>query len=209
VKEIHFENFLPVLNLPVKNYLLSTHLVTMLPFCEILVFLMFVQDMKNPNDVGKALKGGFFIAALTILVIVMRDIAVLGDYTLFTATPTFAAIRLIDVGEILTRLDIVYATILIIMFFFKISILLYATVTGASKLFNIKDYKSLIAIITALVVIYANFIFLSTDAHTKWFNAAATYATFFLFILPAVTLIVSKIRKPVSTGKPDTSGMQI
>lgn len=200
--KMHPENFLPIFTVPVKNYLLSAHLVTMLPFCEVFVFLMMTQLMQKPQAAGKALRGGLLIGAALTLIIVMRDIAVMGDYTRYASSPTFSTIRLIDVGDVLTRLEIINAVFLMILLFFKTSILLYATVTGVGKLFHIERYDSFTFIIAAFVVVCANFFFKSSSEHMQWFQAAATYATFFFVVLPLMTLIISEIRKKAGKKPP-------
>ncbi len=199
--EMHPENFLPVFTVPLKNYMLSARYVVMLPFCEIFVFLMMTQYMDKPKAAGKALRGGLLIGVAVTLLLVVRDIAVLGDYTLYTSSPTFNTIRLIDVGDILTRLEIINAVLLIILLFFKTIILLYATVIGIAKLFNIEQYRSIALIIAAFVVVCANFFFRSSSEHTQWFAASATYATFYLLVLPLVTLITSEIKKKADKNK--------
>lgn len=193
--KMHPDNFLPIFTVPVKNYILSAHLVTMLPFCEIIAFLVMTQFMEKPKATGKALRGGLLIGAAVTLLLVLRDIAVLGDYTLYTSSPTFNTVRLVDVGDILTRLEIINAVLQIILLFFKTSILLYATVTGVGMLFHIEHYRSFVFIISALVIVSANFFFRSSFEQMQWMTAAGSYATIFLFILPLMTLIMSEIKK--------------
>jgi spore germination protein KB len=200
------KNLLPVLTLPVKNYLLSAHTVAMLPFCEILAFMMLAPYMQNPAELGAAMKKGFLIAALTILFIIMRDISILGGYATYASMPTYAVVRLIDIGDILTRLEIIYAVTLITLLFFKVSILYFGTVKGFSQLFGIEKYEVFTFMMGVLVIVCAGSFFTSDSEHTEWFRAAATYSTFFLFILPAVTLIVSEIRKKADADKQKTNG---
>jgi spore germination protein KB len=189
------ENLLPVFRLPVKNYLLGAHLTAMLPYCEVLVFLMFTPFLEKPEKTGVALRRGLLIAFAVLIVIIVRDVAVVGEFTLYTSMPTFNSIRLINVGDILTRLEIVFAVAVMMMLFFKVSILLFATVKGLSEVFGISQFREFTFIILALLVIYANAMFSSGFEQTKWFTTAATYSTFFLVVLPAVTLLVSELRK--------------
>lgn len=195
INRMHLENLLPAFILPVKNYLMSAHIVTMLSYCEVLAFLMFAPYMQKPDEMGKAMKRGLMIGFVVLLVIILRDIIVLGNYTLTTSSPTYNSIRLIDVGDILTRLEIIFAVALMTMLFFKVSILFFSTVSSFGQIFNIEQYKIFIYIFLALVVVYANGMFTSSSEHVKWTNSAPAYSTFFLFLLPLITLIVSEIRK--------------
>lgn len=202
IPKIEPQNLQPVFMIPAKYTLMSAHLVTMLPYAEIFVFLMMAGHFRKPETTGKALRRGLLIGAAVIFFLVVRDIAVLGGYTLYITNPTFSTIRLIDVGDILTRLEIINSVLLITLLFFKISILLYAVTAGVGQLFNIRESKSFSLIIGVLTVIGANVFFISTGEHQLWFEAAPTYSAFFLFVLPLLTLIISLIRKSAA-GSPE------
>jgi spore germination protein KB len=195
IPNMHLENLLPVFTIPLKNQLLGAHLIAMLPFCEIFAFMSMTQHMQKPALAGVALRRGLFIGAVVILWLVTRDIVVMGDYVLYTSSPTFNTVRMIDVGDLFTRVEIINAVLQIILLFFKVSILLFATVTGISKLFNIEQYGIFAYITGALVIICANFFFESTYEHAAWYTAGGAYATFFLIVIPLATLIVSMLRK--------------
>ncbi len=188
VTELNY--LLPVFTLPVENYL-----ITMLPFCEILSFMMLIPAMQKPEEFGRAMRRGLCIGAAILLLIVLRDITVLGKYTSIFAMPTFLSIRMIDIGDILTRLEIVYAVILVSLLFFKVSVVYYATVSSVGRLFETESYRPLIFIFGALIVLYAQASFALLAEHVEWnLTAAATYSTFFLLFLPLLTLIVSWLR---------------
>jgi spore germination protein KB len=197
INRIHLENLRPVFMAPLKNYLLGTHIVAMLPFCEVLTFLMFVPYLQKPDEAGKAFRRGIVLAFCVMLVIVLRDIVVLGKYSLYASSPTYSSIRLIDVGDILTRLEIVFAVMLMTMLFFKVSILFFTTVKALSQLLHIKDYSIFVNILVALCAVYSNAMFSSSFEHTQWTNTAAVYSTFFVLLLPLATLIVSEVQKKV------------
>ena len=194
INKMHPENLVPMFRVSVKNYLLGTHLTTMLPFCEIMALMMFTPYLQKPEETGKALRGGLLIGFIVLLTIIVRDIVVLGEYTLTATMPTYSSIRLIDVGDILTRLEIVFAVLLITMLFFKVSILFFSTVTGLSRLVHIDNHKIFIMILIALSVVYSNGMFRSVFEHTKWTTAAPVYSTFFLLVLPSVTLVIAFCR---------------
>jgi spore germination protein KB len=195
VKLIEPKNLLPVFTLPLKNYMIGIQIVTMMPYCEIVVFMMFYPYVKSAADFKKGMIRGLLLGSFILLIIVLRDISVQGSYLSMTTLPTFSTIRLIDTGDVLTRLDIIYAAILISLYFFKISALYFATVSAFSKLVRFEPYKQLILIFGVLIVIYTNAMFMSVSEHTKWkMTTAATYSTFFIVVLPLLTLIVSAVR---------------
>ncbi|NLT14731.1 MAG: endospore germination permease [Clostridiales bacterium] len=196
-------NLLPAFNLPLQKYLIGSHFVTMLPFCEIMSFMMFIPDMQKPEGFGRAMRSGLCIGAAVLVTIVLRDIMVLGQHVVISALPPYSTTRMIDVGDILTRLEIVYAVILISLLFFKVSVVYYATVSSVGSLLG-KSYRLFIFIFGALIVLYAEASFPASSEHTEWLmTAAATYSSFMLLILPLLTLIVSWIRGSLK-NKPES-----
>jgi spore germination protein KB len=141
------------------------------------------------------MRAGLSIGAVTLLIIVLRDITVLGKYIGAFALPTFSAIKLIDVGDVLTRLEIVYAVVLIILLFFKVSTVYYATVSGVGSLLGTVSYRWLIYVFGAMIVLYAQISFRASAEQGECLrSAAATYSAFFLLGLPLLTQIVSWLR---------------
>ena len=201
--KMHPSNLTPVFTLSVKNYLLGAHFTAMLPYCEIMAFMMFAPYLQKPGELGKALLRGLIIAFFVLLVIIVRDIVVIGNYIMYTSMPTYSSIRLIDVGDFLTRLDIIFAVMLVTMTFFKVSILLFSTVKSLGHVCKVENDGIFLLVITALCVIYSGVFFRSGFEHAKWFRTAAVYNTFFLVVLPSVTLIVSEIRLRAQKSAPD------
>jgi spore germination protein KB len=186
---------LPALTHQMKNYLIGAHIVTMIPFCEIVIFMMFLPYMEQPGEFGKAIRNGLKLGACTLIFIVLRDITVLGEFVAILAFPTFSVIQLINIGDILTRLEIIYAIVLITILFYKVSLIYMATVDGIGRLFKFQSYEFLVHITGALIILYSMAIFKSSIEHIRWGQtAASTYSTFFILILPMTTLIISLIR---------------
>lgn len=195
-RQIEWNNLFPLFTLPAENYIKGTHLVTVIPFCEIFAFLMLSPYMQKPEELGKTLRAGLVMGASFLFLIVLRDIAVMGNYLVVSTMPSFSVLRLINVSEILTRLEIIYAFVIISLFFFKISILYFAAVSGMSKLMKSESYQYLICIFGALIVVYTKDLFASAMEHAQWIlTAGQSYSTFFLILLPAITLIVAAVRK--------------
>ena len=194
INKIELNNFLPILMQPPKNYALAVFALLMLPLCEIFVFNIFAPDMSKPEAIGGALRGGIFIGGFLLLVIVVRDVAALDGYLQYTNSPTFSSIRLIDIGDFLTRLEILYASILITTFTFKISVCYYAAIAGLARLFRIENYRIFTGVFGVLIVVATRGIFESAFEHNEWKRSAPIYSTFFLILLPLIMLLVSFIR---------------
>ncbi len=202
IYKYNLKHLAPSFMLPARNYVIGTHIVTMLPFCEILAFTTFIPHLYRPNQFGRAMLKGLTIAAVMLLIVVLRDTVVLGKFITIFSMPSYYTARCIDIGDILTRVEIVYAIVLIGLLFFKVSITYYATIAGLTKILGTSMYQSLIYIIGALICIYAAACFPSLAGHVKWkMTAAPTFSTVFILILPLLTLIVSFIRNSLSPKK--------
>ena len=189
------KNLLPVFRQPLRNYLLGIQIVTMMPYCEIIVFMMYHPYTENSGALKKGLVKGLLIGSAVLLTVVLRDTMVQGNYLKFATLPTFSTIRLINIGDFLTRLEIIYAVTLMTLYFFKISTLYYAAVSCFCRMLKLNQNRSYVTIFGALAVIYTSAMFKSVAEHDSWkMSTAATYSTFFILILPLVTLSVLLIR---------------
>jgi len=197
IKYMRLDNLLPVFSLPVKNYMAGAHVTAMLPICEIMVFLMLTPNLTESGRAAWGFWTGAAIGALTLLFVVVNDTAILGAVASVVPTPTYTAILLINIGNVLTNMGVFYAILLMMLSFFKTSILLYAFFLGLKQLLNLKSYGFLLPTFSAIIVILSNAVFSSADEHAEWVNSglAPTYSTFFLLVLPAMTIMVYFIRK--------------
>lgn len=207
LNKVNFSNLQPMLSLPIMKYVQGTHQVAIMPFSDLFVFTMIFPNLKNPQKIKKPLFRGLIIGAISMLAIFLIDILVLGPAETLVIIPSFDVIRLINIENIITRMDFFFAVVFLLLFFFKISILLYITAKGIAQIFNIKTYNILVPIVGALTV---SFSLIAYDSSMESTHVRATispaYQTFFEFILPAITLIVAVIRgfkkpKAVTDGK--------
>lgn len=195
-KDIDIKNLQPSLSLPVEKYLIGTHTITMLPMCDLFILMMFLPDMHKPKEFGKAISRGLSIGAAILLFVVIRDITVLGGEITITSFPTLTTIRKIDIADILTRMDIFYILLLLSLMFYKVSMLFTACITGVQRLMRFDSYRFLVRSFGALLLIYTLIVFRATSEHLEFLHngAAVFFQTFFLFMLPLVTLITAVCR---------------
>lgn len=196
---MNFENFLPILHQPVNSYIHGTHIISTIPFGELVVFLMIAPNVEGKEKgLAKYFYGGFFIAALLILLVILRDTAVLGNMLELLSLPSFEALRLATLFETISHIEILFAVLLILFLFFKISILFYTSILAVSHFFKIKSYRPLILPASALIVVYSITIFENVIMHTTISRGTAPFFWVFIeMILPFITLIVSYIKKTI------------
>jgi spore germination protein KB len=200
---IDFENFLPILDHPIKSQIQVTHICSTIPFGEIVIFLMITPYIdKQPNKLLRYFIGGFLIGGILILLVLLRDIAVLGNTIGYFALPSFETLRLATLFKTISHMEILFAILLIILLFFKISFLFYASMLALSQILKIKSYRPIILPCAALVVVYAIITFEDAMQHIKVGQETVPFFwVFFEMLLPFITLIVSYIKKLACKNK--------
>lgn len=191
-----FSNFLPVFELSLKVYFQGIHIISIIQFCEIMVFLMIIPNLNSYKSARKYTLLGLTIVAFLLISVSARNTAVLGIASPIYFSDSYQAFRLIDIGDTLTKMDILFAIGLTLVLFIKICVLYYATVTSASQILHLRSYKPLILPIGSIAVCLSMILFSSViehNFHAK--NYYAILATPFEFVLPPLSLLIAKIRR--------------
>jgi spore germination protein KB len=131
-----------------------------------------------------------------MLIVIVRDAAVLGPLAAFSSSPSFETIRFIHIGTAITRIEIVYALFLIFLMFFKVSIVYYASVLAIAQLCKLRSYAMLVPVVGAIFVIMSMTSFENSMQSGYWGqNLAVVYSTFFEVGLPFFTLFAVLFKK--------------
>ena len=197
IDQMEMDNFLPILQEPTMTYVQATHIILAIPFGEIVVFLMINPNLDiEPKKRMSYLFYGFLLGGITLLLVVFRDIAVLSKTIEIFLLPSYETLRLISIHSTISRVEALFAISLIILMFFKISILYYISVLGIAHIFKMKSYKTLVLSVGVIIMIYSYTVYPSIIAHMESGSRTAPFGWIVVeAILPLITLIVAKIRK--------------
>ena len=204
VKQYHMENLLPVFEIPWKNLLAEQHGAATFLFGDTIVFLMIIPYLnpKNGKGIFKLTAAAFFLGGLLVAMVAIRNIGVLGMMNRINLYPTFQADRLINIGNLLTRLEIFTVTGFLAMGFINLSILFYATVLGGAELFGLRSYRPLILPVGILIALVAVINFKNITGVTRFAQQIyPIYTLPFQVGLPLLTFIIALVR-----GLPDKRG---
>ena len=196
--QMDFTNLLPIFTRPAAKYVQSVHIIATIPCGELVIFLMVTPCVKKltPREATKYWFGGIAMGMVILLVVLLRDIAVLGNALHLFALPGLVALRLANLGEALSRMEIIFAVALVMLLFFKVTVLCYVSTIAVAQLFNTTQYKRLAVIVGILILAYAPTLYPSFVEHGL---SAQTIVPFiwtpFQILLPLLTLILAKIRK--------------
>jgi len=208
ISDMDFSHFLPMLAKPAIKYVQATQIVAELPCLEVVALLMAVPMLKDNAKIRRYWLSGMTIAALLFVLITVRDTAVLGPASGILADNSFETVRLIDIGEFLTRIELIVALNYTASLFIKISVLYYVTVSAFSELLRIEQNSSLILPLGSIAMIFAVVKVESAVTHAVW---GAQYAAVFSFpctvFFPLLMVIVAAIRK-LKTAPPEAQMLQ-
>jgi spore germination protein KB len=200
LKDIDLKNLLPIMETPLKKLFMAAHGTATFPFGDTIVFMMIFPYLNDNRDSHRHLIFpviiSFLIGGLFLTIVSIRNIGVLGPMNEINFYPTFQTDRLINVGNLLTRLEILTVIGFLTMGFVKISVLLYATVLGGSQLFGLRTYRPLILPIGILMVIASLINFKNVTGNLAFAQQIyPIYALPFQVGIPLLTLIIGLIRK--------------
>ena len=198
IPNMRFSNFFPVLQMGLAAYGKAAFVLASAPFCEILVFLILLPYADPKADIRKSFLWGLLLGGFYLLLTFVRDIACLGTALSYLTEPTYETVRLINLMDIFSRLEIVYAFTLIVMRVFKLSVLFCAIVRCVEDVHGkpIEARGLCLSVIGIATVCAALFLFETGITLPEWFrNTGAYIFAVFEMAVPLLTLLVALLRR--------------
>ncbi|MBZ4653417.1 MAG: hypothetical protein JG781_756 [Peptococcaceae bacterium] len=194
-KDMKFTNLLPVFDIPLREFIKASHSAATFPFGETVAFLMVIPFLKKVKEAKTSSIIALIMAAMLLVVVAVRDTAVLGITKTISTYPAYQAVRLIDVGKILTRLEILIAINLLSMGFLKIAVLYYGAVLGTAQLLKLRSYLPLVLPMGAFMVSLSTLQFGSNIENINFAQEIYPYyALPFQVGLPLISLLIAILR---------------
>lgn len=167
------------------------------PFAETVAFLFFLNKEKNKDgSCSKMFVVSILIAGSCMFVVTVRNILVLGIENISKLYfVSYSAISLINIGNFLQRVEVLVSVNFLFAGFIKTSVCIFVACKGVSKLFRIKEYKTIAAPVVLLMLHLACFVYGSTMEMFQWAREIYKYyASLFQIIIPILTLVIVEIR---------------
>lgn len=188
-------NFLPAFETPLPVLLRGYHIIAALPLCEVFVFMMVMPGVDRPEKLTRMTLSGVGVAALLLLIISLRNTAVLGMSSSIQVGNSYQAVRMISIGDLFTRIELFLAISITSCLFVKIATCHFALVKGVTHVLGLRTGKPLIVPLGLLCVVLGYICYDSTIAHA---TLTSKYNMFYPlmpeFILPPVTVLVAALR---------------
>ena len=196
MKDINLKNLQPILEVPLKDLLMAAHGAASFPFAETVVFIMLIPYLKKNQGALLIVVKGLLLGGTLLVLVAIRNSSVLGTLAGIYNYQNFQTDRLINVGHLLTRLEILTVIAMVTMGFIKIAVLLFGTVLGSAQLLGLRSYRPLVVPIAILMMILSLINFKSVTENIAF--AQQLYPIFampFEIGIPLLTLLVAVIRK--------------
>jgi len=194
--EMEIDNLKPVLNKGAQPIIMGVFSIFAFPFAETVLFCIILTNLSKRKSSYRIYFWGLAIGGLTILVVVLRNILVLGETSYITTYfPSHKAVGRTDILDFIQRLEIIISINLLGGGLVKVSVCLFGASKGLASLFGYKDYRALVIPIALIMLNLSYLIYDSIMEMFQWaFKVWPYYAFIFQGVLPIIILIGGEIR---------------
>jgi spore germination protein KB len=165
------------------------------PFAETVLFLCIASIFKKNENPYKIYIKGLIIGGIIILIVVLRNLLVLGpNINNNMYFPSYITTRIVELGGRITRIEGAVTINFILAGITKVSICLLAAAKGISKIFNIRNHKELVVPSAIIILALCSFLYSNIIEMFSFIEVYTIYAFPFQFIIPIVVWIASEIK---------------
>ena len=207
IPNMRMRYLLPMLTFPPMRYVQGTHVSATICFGETIVFLALPPMLGREGGIKKPLLITAAVTTLVVFLLQIRSTLTLGPILPYVANPSYETIRLIDIDTVFTRLESIYALILVSLTFFRACTLLHASATGIAHVGRVEEshgpgsHGPIMLLTCGLCVVYALRAFHSYADSQAWAVSTSPFLlTAVEFVLPMLTLLTSWIRGAAGAG---------
>jgi len=201
------KNLKPFLYDGIKPVLGASLEVFSFPFAETVLFVCILEHLRKNGSPYKTYYASMLIGGAILLIISVRSILVLGfPMWQMQNFASYAATRLIRIGDFFQRIEASVAIVFIISGYTKATICLFSACKGIASIFNIKEYKHIAAPIGILMTQLSIIVYDNGAELAEW---AATIYPYFAFpfqvIIPLIIWIIAEIKIRMQKASPSQS----
>lgn len=196
VPVIEFNNLKPILEHSFKQMTTSAFSIFMVPFSQITILLGMADCFNIKNKEKKTYLLSIFITGIIMIIILLRNIMVLGVPLLKnTFFSSYEAARILKLGEFLTRIEGVVTINFVLAGITKMVMIAIVISKGLAHISKNFDYKKLIIPASLLVFAICPFLF---DDVVDMFDFAPIFGMYVIpiqVLLPIVILVFGLYKK--------------
>jgi spore germination protein KB len=165
------------------------------PFTESVLFTGIFYTLKTKQSPYKVYFFGTLLAGTVIIILTVRNIAVLGNMLGMYYFPSYIAVGRTSIGDFLQRFEGTVAIVMLVGVFIKASICLLVASKGLTRMFNLSDYKSIVIQLGLLMIFFSSTVYSNIMDMRYWAFKVYQYYTFPMeVLLPLVIWIFAEVR---------------
>jgi spore germination protein KB len=196
IKDLDISNLLPIFELNLRDFIQGLNIVVTIPFGEIILFIMLFPYTNPKSSIKKYSFLGLSIGALYCLIVIIRNVLVLGNITPIHVFQIYQVAKLINVGDIIVRTEVLIALIILFDIFVKICIYYLTALLAITQFLKLNSYKPLI-IPFGIITIVLSITLFDSEVY-EYYIATNIYPIFgipFIIIFPIISFIIACIKK--------------
>ncbi|MGI6677776.1 MAG: GerAB/ArcD/ProY family transporter [Dehalobacterium sp.] len=169
--------------------------VAVQPCAETVAFLMILPFLNKPGQVKITFFLGLILGCIGLSLSALRSILVLGESAGMYLYPSYYAIKMINIADILNRFEILIAINYLAMGFIKATVYLYGLSLGFAQLFKFDSYRPVVPPLGFLMALFALFNMHNVAEKIEFANKAfPLYALPFVLGVPLIALVGSWLK---------------
>lgn len=195
--QMDFTRLLPIFKTqPVDIF--KGSMVTIAWYSEITTFAMIIPFLNRPGDAKRIAIISILITGLFFTLLVIAALAVLGTGVAALTYPVLSLVRLINIANVLERLEPIIMAIWVTWGFVKITLFYYVIVLGSAQLLKLNDYRPLVmpvgvTLVALSIAIAENILeMLNFISNTVPFYFLFTFGAGILLVLFIIAIIMGR-----------------
>lgn len=194
---LELKNLKPYFAAGAKPIIKTIPQIVMFPFGESLIFNMYFKLINKKEKVRKTMLLTILLSGIMLCLSTVMIILALGvSYASIATIPLLESIRLVNIGNIITNIDVLGVAIIFLGGFFKMCIYSGGIIMGIRSIFKIKNRKVIILIFHMVLLAFA-ISFEPNYAYHKWMFPFDTnyFAIYYSNLFPTFLFIIYLIKK--------------
>jgi spore germination protein KB len=198
IPDMQLPNLKPLFQTPFPLFLQAALRVGAFSFGTGFSYLMIFPHIRESKfkqvypDIGKA----FAVGAAYHTIIITSIVLTLGPTAGYFLFPALHATRLINIGEVFTRMEVLTGIAIWLRIFLFQTMYAYNLTTAAGELFRLKSHRTLCLPLMILLSLFSIHSFANSIDDVEFALRVYQWLIFpFQFILPLLTLLVAVIRR--------------
>lgn len=196
INNMNIDNIKPILNSDIKSLLEGSFSVFSQPFAQIIAFSIIFSGVEKEKSSYKVYFISLLISGTYMTILTLTNILVLGETDAISQYyPAYATAKVVNVGIMIQRIEILISTSFVLGGFIKVSILLMCGCKAVAKLFKYNDYRFIIVPFGLMVVNLSYFQYDSLMNYMEFNSKVWPYYFFpFQIIIPSIIWIIAELK---------------